>query len=303
MPLPRGPRALFALFLLIVLGWGAQSAMVASQPDLIVTEVMRAVVEPKNPSTTASLMTTTTSTTTTSTTTTTITTTTTLPPTTTTTLPPTTTIAPLGPNETLIATANDTTNFLLAYDGPDGNIMPLPFPVPNPHQFGGPLTLRVTDGSIGDEWVKVELPVRPNGQEGWIPTSDYELSTTTIHAEVNLSNTSVQVFDDGVLIAETQAAIGAPSTPTPLGTFFVTAVRVNPPSESFLGTHTLALSAFSEAHETFAGGLPVIAIHGTNSPQGQLGRQISNGCIRIPNDVVTFLAENVPQGTPVTISG
>lgn len=277
------------------------------------TEVMRRVVEPSQPITPSNTETpvaaltraapdnpralTATSTTTTTTSAPTTTTTTT-----TTTIAPTTTAPPLGPNETIVATATNATNFLLSYDGPDGNIIALPFPVPNPHQFGGPLTLRVIEGSIGDEWVKVELPIRPHGQQGWIPTDGYELSTTTIHAEVNLTNTSVQVFDDGVLIAETQAAIGAPATPTPLGTFFVTAIRENPPSESFLGTHTITLSAFSEAHETFAGGLPVIAIHGTNTPQGQLGRQISNGCIRIPNDIVAFLAQNVPRGTPVTIS-
>lgn len=241
--------------------------------------------------------TTTTSTTTTSTTTTTTSTTTTLPPTTTTEAPV------LGPNETLIATATDDIGFLLTFDAPEGNIMPLPFVVPNPHQFGGPLTLRVTEGSMYDDWVKVALPIRPNGQEAWISTENYTLTTTTIHAEVNLAETSVRVFDDDELIAETQAAIGNPRTPTPLGTFYVAAVRENPASESFLGTHALVLSGFSEALDTFDGGLPVIAIHGTNTPQGQLGHAISNGCVRVPNDVIQFLAENVPAGAPVTISG
>ena len=241
--------------------------------------------------------TTTTSAPTTTTSTTTTTTTTTLPPTTTTEAPV------LGPNESVVATANDEVGFLVAYDGPEGNIVPLPFRVTNPHQFGGPLTMLVTEGSINDEWVKVALPVRPNGQEAWIPTEQYTLSTTTIHAEVDLAATSVRVFDDDVLIAETQAAIGAPGTPTPLGTFYVASVTANPPSRSFLGTHMLVLSGFSETLDTFSGGVPVIAIHGTNSPQGQLGHQISNGCVRVPNDVIAFLAEHVPPGAPVTISG
>lgn len=226
----------------------------------------------------------------------------TIPPTT---IPETTTTeAPtLGPNESVIATASEEIPFLLAYDGPEGNIIPLPFVVPNPHQFGGPLTLRVVEGSIADDWVKVALPVRPNGQEAWIPTDGYTMDTTTIHAVVNLSETSVRVFDDDVLIAESQAAIGNPNTPTPLGTFYVAAVRENPASESFLGTHALVLSGFSEALETFSGGLPVIAIHGTNTPEGQLGHAISNGCIRVPNDVIQFLARHVPAGAPVTIFG
>lgn len=245
----------------------------------------------------APLTTTTSSSTTSTSTPSTTTTTSTIPSITTTEAPP------LGPNESLIATARDDTPFLVAYDSPEGNIVPLPFAVPNPHQFGGPLTLRVTEGALTDDWVKVALPVRPNGQEAWIPTESYTMSTTTIHAEVNLTTTSVRVFDDDVLIAETQAAIGSPSTPTPLGTFYVVAARENPASHSFLGTHALVLSGFSEALDTFSGGLPVIAIHGTNSPDDQLGHAISNGCLRVPNSVSEFLAQNVPLGAPVTISG
>lgn len=232
-----------------------------------------------------------------------------------TTAPPSTTAAPtttttteapepeFGPHETLVATATDEVNLLVAYSEPEGYIIPLPFIVPNPHQFGGPLTLRVTEGSIDDEWVKVALPVRPNGQEAWIPTENYTLSTTTIHAQVDLSNTSVKVFDGDELIVESQAAIGSPSTPTPLGTFYVAAVRENPPEESFLGPYALVLSGFSETLDTFSGGIPVIAIHGTNTPDGELGHAVSNGCLRVPNDVIQLLAEHVPPGAPVVISG
>ena len=231
-------------------------------------------------------------------------TTTTVAPTTTTTTTTTTTQAPpLGEHESLVATATDEVNFLTTFHEPGGSIRPLPFPVPNPHQFGGPLTLLVSEGSVGDEWVKVRLPVRPNGQEAWINTEDYELSVISIRAEVDLSNTSVKVFDGDELIAETQAGIGTSATPTPIGEFYVASVRENPPEESFLGTHALVLSGFSEALETFNGGLPVIAIHGTNSPDGELGHQVSNGCVRVPNDVIQFLAQHVPPGAPVSISG
>ena len=70
---------------------------------------------------------------------------------------------------------------------------------------------------------------------------------------------------------------------------------------SAYGPWILSLSGFSEALETFGGGVPVIAIHGTNRPE-LIGGAHSNGCIRIPNDVVTFLAETVPMGTPVEIT-
>lgn len=216
----------------------------------------------------------------------------------------TTTSAPAAPNpnETLIAVARRSVERLVAYEEPGGERFGLPFSVPNPHQFGGPLTLMITEGDRGDDWVKVQLPIRPNGTEAWINTEDYSIRSTLIHAEVDLSTTSVKVYDDGQLIAESQAAIGADETPTPLGTFYVAAKRRNPPAEAHLGTWALVLSSFSETLETFSGGLPVIAIHGSNNPEQVLGRAISNGCVRVPNDVIEFLAQHVPVGAPVIVT-
>lgn len=202
---------------------------------------------------------------------------------------------------TWVATATSEVTHLIAYDSPGGAIIPFEFTVPNPHQFGGPQVLMVTDGTPEDAWVEVQLPIRPNGQTGWIDASLYTFSQTTIRAEVNLSQRSVIVYDGNDIIAQTSAVIGSSATPTPLGTFFITAKRQNPPEESYIGPWALALSAFSEVHETFGGGLPVIAIHGTNRPD-QVGEARSNGCLRIPNNVVTLLAELVPLGAPVIIS-
>ena len=273
MTAPRTLRAVLAIIVVIASGCAAANATTGA-PNAAVT-----------PSSTAAP-----------------TTTTTVAPTTTTAAPTTTTSQPDDdPYRTLIATARASTPFLVALDEPNGVPVPLEFAVPNPHQFGGPLTLMVTEGEIGDDWLKVQLPMRPNGREGWIDTNDYIITDTTIRAEVDLSDTSVKVFDGPDLIAESQAAIGTARTPTPLGTFFIAAKRENPPEESFLGTHAVVLSGFSEALETFSGGLPVIAIHGTNNPDGELGHSVSNGCVRVPNDVVQFLAQTVPIGAPVLV--
>jgi lipoprotein-anchoring transpeptidase ErfK/SrfK len=60
----------------------------------------------------------------------------------------------------------------------------------------------------------------------------------------------------------------------------------------------LAVSAYSETLDVFDNGVPVIALHGTSRPD-LLGQAVSNGCIRVPNDVIQQLADTVPQGTPV----
>ena len=51
---------------------------------------------------------------------------------------------------------------------------------------------------------------------------------------------------------------------------------------------------------SFAGGDGQVGIHGTNRPS-VLGRDVSHGCIRVRNAVITRLARLVPLGTPVEV--
>lgn len=171
----------------------------------------------------------------------------------------------------------------------------MPWFQPNPHQFGTDLTLMVTEGQPGDEWVKVLLPIRPNGQEAWVPTSDYDISALYTRAEVNVTTRRVTVWEKGEIVAETDAVVGASRSPTPIGSAYV-AARV----EDYYGEPALVLSMFSEALETFDGGLPVIAIHKTFAVgQESDANATSNGCIRIAPETLRFLAETLPLGTPV----
>jgi len=217
---------------------------------------------------------------------------------------PTTTAVPSStipdPHRTLIATAKAHVASLEAFVEPDGDPVALPFQVPNPHQFGGPLTLMVVQGEPGDEWLQVQLPIRPNEQVGWVRSIDYILSSTRIRAEVNLGAAAVRVFDGDELISESAAVVGSEENPTPVGTFYVAAKKKNTPEEFWLGPWALVLSSFSEVLPTFSGGLPVIAVHGTNHPE-LMGEAITFGCVRVPNDVINYLAEHVPVGAPVVI--
>ena len=61
------------------------------------------------------------------------------------------------------------------------------------------------------------------------------------------------------------------------------------------GPFAFGLSGFSDVHMDFAGGEGVIGIHGTNDP-ASIGTRVSNGCIRVPNDVITDLAARLPLG-------
>ncbi len=212
----------------------------------------------------------------------------------------TTTVRPPEEHETFVAHINPEVTDLVAFTEPGGtDIVPFEFRITNPTYFGSRLTLMVLERTPDGEWLRVQIPVRPNGTEGWIPAADAEVQSHFIRARVDLTERSVSVWDRDELIAETGAVIGAERSPTPVGRFFVNDL-VEKWEGSAYGPYILSLSAFSEALETFAGGIPVIAIHGTNKPE-LIGGAHSNGCIRIPNDVIAFLAENVPMGTPVDI--
>ncbi len=189
-------------------------------------------------------------------------------------------------------------------DGVASLALPEPGPVehwfPNPTQFGGQRTFLVVDDSTSASYVKVSLPVMPNGQEGWIPRSAVDIAPVTHRAVVDLSDHSVTVWDGDRVIADTRAATGKRATPTPMGLFYVRDIIAQPGPDGPYGSHILALSGFSEVLDSFNGALPALAIHGTDDPT-QLGAELSSGCVRIPNEVVAILAEQVPLGTPVAI--
>jgi lipoprotein-anchoring transpeptidase ErfK/SrfK len=52
---------------------------------------------------------------------------------------------------------------------------------------------------------------------------------------------------------------------------------------------------------SFNGGPGQIAVHGTPYAD-QVGQDLSNGCVRVPNPLILQIAKLVPLGTPVTIT-
>ena len=65
--------------------------------------------------------------------------------------------------------------------------------ITNPTYFGSPLKLRVVQRSDDGEWLRVQLPVRPNHKTGWIPTSQVTLSSTLMSVRVDLTTKTMHV--------------------------------------------------------------------------------------------------------------
>jgi lipoprotein-anchoring transpeptidase ErfK/SrfK len=154
------------------------------------------------------------------------------------------------------------------------------------------------------EWVKVLLPIRPDGSTGWIPRNDVRLAHTSYWIAVDKRRRMVRVYRSGSLVRSFQAVIGKPATPTPTGLAAVYEVDRQPDPEGFLGTWALPLTILSHALFNFGGGPGRIAIHGRGGASllDPLGSARSHGCIRVDDTDVGWLAATIRQGTPVEIA-
>jgi lipoprotein-anchoring transpeptidase ErfK/SrfK len=168
---------------------------------------------------------------------------------------------------------------------------------------GGATILQVTGvarDAEGRRWVRVRLPVRPNGTQGWLPVDVMRLNTNRLRIRVDLSERRLTLFRSGVRVMRLTVAVGTRQNPTPTGRFAVAElIRTHSPG-AFLGPVVFPITGFSETLNEYAGGNGRVALHGTSLP-ALLGTRASHGCVRIHNRDVVRLARVVRPGTPVDI--
>ncbi|MEM7340473.1 MAG: L,D-transpeptidase [Actinomycetota bacterium] len=199
------------------------------------------------------------------------------------------------PRVTVVATAE--VSEVSAYRDPDAS-SPRLAALANPIPTGSPLVFQVLEQR--DEWLRVLLPVRPNGSSGWISLGDVSLASTPYRIEIDTSDHRMVVWEDGQVVVDAVIAIGTGDTPTPLGDFYLTELLQPPDPTGPYGSFAYGLSGFSETLTEFRGGDGVIGLHGTNEPES-LGTDVSHGCVRIENEVIESLVPLLPLGTPVEI--
>ena len=153
----------------------------------------------------------------------------------------------------------------------------------------------------GDIWLRIQLPIWPNGQRGWVAATDVWVAEAADRVVVDLSERRLVRIRGGDEVTELPVAIGAAATPTPPGRYFVWAkVDTDRPAGPY-GSFILGLSGFSEAIEPWSDwpGQPRLAIHGTDDVT-DAGNAVSKGCVRVLNALLDHLRD-VPMGTPVVI--
>ena len=171
------------------------------------------------------------------------------------------------------------------------------------NQNGYPTTFSIVGAIVnrrcGASWYRVKLPMRPNGTVGYLRPADVLVQEVTTRIVVDLSARELAFYRAGKRVLSTSVAVGSPSTPTPIGRYYVNQRLLPTNPYGPFGPAALGVSAFSDVLTGWAQGGP-IGIHGTNEPWS-IGRAVSNGCIRVPNATLTKIFAATRGGTPVII--
>lgn len=117
---------------------------------------------------------------------------------------------------------------------------------------------------------------------------------------INLPSRTLSLFAGAEFVKEYPIAIGKPSTPTPLGDFYILNKEVDPDWYPPNGNAVVPSGPDNPLGYRWMGFLPLYGIHGTNAPW-TIGMTVSNGCVRMKEPDVEELFEVVPYGTPVRV--
>ena len=151
----------------------------------------------------------------------------------------------------------------------------------------------------GRYWLRVQLPVLPNGSSGWIPRDAVDsFRAVDTHLVIDRGRFRATLFRRGRPIFRSIVGVGEPRWPTPPGRFYVRE-RLTGFTDPIYGVIAFGTNGRSAVLTDWPGG-GFIGIHGTNQP-GILPGRVSHGCVRLPNWSISRLDRLMRVGTPVTI--
>lgn len=158
---------------------------------------------------------------------------------------------------------------------------------------------RTTD-SRDRVWLKVRLPIRPNGTTGWVEESALSaLQPVDTWLRISTKTLKATVIRRGKRVFSAQIGVGQAQWATPRGEFYVRA-RLAGYEDPFYGPVAFVTSATSDKLTDWPGG-GIVGVHGTSLPELIPG-QISHGCVRMRNEDILALDRLIDVGTPITVT-
>ena len=161
--------------------------------------------------------------------------------------------------------------------------------------------LEQTTDPAGRPWVKVRLPILPNGRTGWVLRETLgRFHRVRTWLRIDRRRLVATLVRSGRTVFRARIGVGRHKWPTPTGDFYVRDRLHGFPKGTIYGPLAFGLNARSPVLTDWPGG-GFVGIHGTNQPYLLPGR-ISHGCIRMKNRDILRLGRLMPVGTPVTIT-
>ena len=154
----------------------------------------------------------------------------------------------------------------------------------------------------GKEWLRVRLPVRPNGTTGWVPADALsDLQPVNTWLRISTKTFRVTLVKNGKRVFSARIGVGQSQWPTPKGQFYIRGkYKGYGGAGSFYGPLAYLTSATSDTLTDWPGG-GIVGVHGTSQP-GLIPGRISHGCVRMKNADILRLEKLMPIGTPLTIT-
>jgi lipoprotein-anchoring transpeptidase ErfK/SrfK len=152
----------------------------------------------------------------------------------------------------------------------------------------------------GDEWLQVEALRDRSQVKVWIPQWATRRVWIAYRIKIDISSRLATVYRDGKVTRRFRVVVGAPSTPTPTGNWYVVD-RLRLRVSWAYGKWALATSAFSRILKHFEGGQGQVALHARGSLAAPLGTAASHGCVRFRDEDAAWLAAHIPNGTQISI--
>jgi len=152
----------------------------------------------------------------------------------------------------------------------------------------------------GSEWLQVDALRNRTQVKVWIPRWATRRVWIAWHIKVDISSRLATIYKSGKVIRRFRVVVGAPSTPTPTGHWYVVD-RMRLRESWAYGKWALATSAFSRVLKRFDGGQGQVALHARGSLTAPVGTAASHGCVRFRDGDIAWLAAHATNGTGIDI--
>jgi lipoprotein-anchoring transpeptidase ErfK/SrfK len=152
----------------------------------------------------------------------------------------------------------------------------------------------------GTEWLQVEALRNRTQVKVWIPKWATRTVWIAYRVKIDISSRLATVYKNGKAARRFRVVVGAPSTPTPTGRWYVVD-RMRLRTSWAYGKWALATSAFSRVLKRFDGGQGQVALHARGLLASPVGTAASHGCVRFNNGDIAWMAAHIPNGTQIQI--